>query len=414
MSPAIFILIAGVVLFAIAIEIQFPLAFVILAIPASFLVLHVGASGGGNNLSLADGFLLLATVCSLPAVPWKRAAHLRKWFIFVSIYMAATLLSVAANPNRFDAVEWLHQGLMLVGGALVGYAIGFRNRGNIAMALYVAVGVSVSAWATALWLAHGLSPVPSLPGGLQKNTVGDLLVVAVLICQFGFPTRHRIITIAKYGSVVGILAVASRQAIAGLIVAVIVTFLRNWRTQRRNPDPSAKQQRHLVIVIGLFLLSAIAYFSVTHELSSGNKFNSIATREASYSQTLDIWRSSPILGVGERYWYTGLYPGSYQPPNAEVAMLATGGLVGLIGLATLLFGSLRIAWRLPPALGGSLALSVLVAHIVEGQFDIFWVTATGTLPWIFLGLSLGKTHASEHRGAQDPYQTVNAKPSNRR
>jgi hypothetical protein len=36
-----------------------------------------------------------------------------------------------------------------------------------------------------------------------------------------------------------------------------------------------------------------------------------------------------------------------------------------------------------------LGFAVLLAHVVEGQFDIFWVTASGSIPWILVGMSLG-------------------------
>ena len=67
-------------------------------------------------------------------------------------------------------------------------------------------------------------------------------------------------------------------------------------------------------------------------------------------------------------------------------MLATGGAVGLAGFLVLIVGSLWMLWRLPSAIG-SFALAVMVAHVVEGQFDIFWVTGTGSAPWIILGMA---------------------------
>ena len=116
------------------------------------------------------------------------------------------------------------------------------------------------------------------------------------------------------------------------------------------------------------------------------RHNSFAIRTASYAQTLQIWHTSPLFGVGERYWYTGHFPGTFQPPNAEIGMLATGGVVGLAGFLVLIVGSLWMLWRLPSAMG-SFALAVMVAHVVEGQFDIFWVTGTGSAPWIILGMA---------------------------
>ena len=265
-----------------------------------------------------------------------------------------------------------------------------RGRTRIAVQSYVIVASVLSTWIILLWVSHGFHTVASLPGGLQKNTVGNLVVVSVLICQFSPPwnSSHNWRSASKYVCILGVLASGSRQAVFGLVVAVVVVFLRDRRRQTKERRSPRRRSFVLLFVIGA--LAAIAYVSVVHEVNSGSKINSITTREASYSQTLDIWKTSPLFGVGERYWYTGQYPTAIQPPNAEIALLATGGIVALLGLLVLLGGSLRFLWRAPPATGGSLALSVMLAHIVEGQFDIFWVTATGSLPWIFLGMALAE------------------------
>jgi hypothetical protein len=79
-------------------------------------------------------------------------------------------------------------------------------------------------------------------------------------------------------------------------------------------------------------------------------------------------------------------------------MLATGGIIGLLGFLVLIFGSLRLLWRLPAA-AGTLAFAVLLSRVIEGQFDIFWVSASGSLPWIIAGMGLAA--ASRIRRRED-------------
>jgi len=146
----------------------------------------------------------------------------------------------------------------------------------------------------------------------------------------------------------------------------------------------------------LALIAAVSYSSISNEFASDNHLNSFAVRTASYAQTLQIWHTSFLFGVGERYWYTGHFPGTSQPPNAEIGILATGGLIGLAGFLVLIVGSLWMLWRLPSAIG-SLALAVMVAHVVEGQFDIFWVTATGSVSWIILGMAFALSRQRDSR-----------------
>ena len=399
-NPDLLILFAGAVVFAAAICVRFPLAPVIAAVPASFLVLHIGGAGGGNSISLADAFLIFAALSAIPLVRWRQATPLIRWLPLVLFYQATTLLSVVSSPNRYDVVEWIHQLVMVGGAAMVGYAITIRGRELVSLQIYAICALPISLWVLAVWIGHGLHPIAGLSGGLQKNTVGVLLVVAVLICQFANPWPHRkaLAAATKYLCLVGVLATGSRQAIIGLIVAATFTLVRD--RPNHVGAPHRIRQRTIVMAVILFILGVIAYVSVSQEANSTAKITSITTREASYSQTLDIWRTSPVFGVGERYWYTSNYPSAIQPPNAEVAILATGGIVGLVGLIVLLGGSLRLVWRIPPGFGSSLGLSVLLAHIVEGQFDIFWVTATGSLPWIIFGMTLA--HSRQPQSTLEP------------
>jgi hypothetical protein len=254
----------------------------------------------------------------------------------------------------------------------------------MALSGYLAIASALSVWTIGLWLAHGLRPVANLPYGLQKNGLGVLFVVAVLAAHLaprwiGFTDRS--VRFLKYLCIVGVIATGSRQAMIGLVVAVVTVTIRN----RRGLEHGKRSRKSIIMLSSLALIAAVSYSSISNEIGSNNNLNSFAVRTASYSQTFQIWHTSLLFGVGERYWYTGHFPGTSQPPNAEIGILATGGLIGLAGFLVLIAGSLWMLWRLPSAIG-SLALAVMVAHVVEGQFDIFWVTATGSVPWIILGM----------------------------
>ena len=127
-SPDLLILLVGAVVFVLAIMVRSQFVVVGAAIPASFLVLHVGGAGSGNSVSLADAFLLLSTLCAIPLVRWRNASSFQRWLPLVAVYQATTLLSVVHNPNRYDVVEWFHQLVMVGGAAAVGYAFAARHR----------------------------------------------------------------------------------------------------------------------------------------------------------------------------------------------------------------------------------------------------------------------------------------------
>ena len=86
-------------------------------------------------------------------------------------------------------------------------------------------------------------------------------------------------------------------------------------------------------------------------------------------------------------------PFRFQPPNAEIEVLTTAGVVGLLGFRAHVVVP-RVAWRLDPAYG-TLAVAVLVSRLVQGQFDLFWAASQGSLPFMIVGVCLGmQAHAA--------------------
>jgi polysaccharide biosynthesis protein PslJ len=379
MGPMTLFALSVIGLALVAVGLRFPVFPVMLAIPATFLVLRVGGGGNADNLSIADVILVVATVAALPLMRWSGARQLKQLFALVLIYQASTLYSVFDHPNRYDIGEWFHQPLLVAGSALVGYVIVDRGHAKQALSLFLSIAAALSIWVVAEFPAHGLHSGVSLPGGLQKNFLGDLFVAAVLIAQFKpdwSGLKGRWVQWAKYICVLGVVASGSRQAMVTLVVVVGVVYLRQRGTDRRSK----------ILVAALIPVGIVAYLTIAGQLSS-TQINSLSIRSVSFSQSLALWHQYPLFGVGERFWYTGLYGPVTQPPNAEISMLATGGIVGLLGFLVLILGSLRILWRLPAA-AGTLAFAVLLARVIGGQFDIFWVSASGSLPWMIAGMGL--------------------------
>jgi hypothetical protein len=76
-------------------------------------------------------------------------------------------------------------------------------------------------------------------------------------------------------------------------------------------------------------------------------------------------------------------------------MLSSAGIVGLAAFLFLFGRSLVVLWKVP-ARFGTLAFTAVLMRFVEGQFDIFWVTATSAIPWILAGIALGAMARSDH------------------
>ena len=122
----------AIIVFGIGIYACSPSIPVAIALPASFLVLHIGGGGGGNNFSICRRSSLHCNFvctsvnalarCGQPQALDGAGGHLP----------SDDMLSVINSPNRYDAVEWFHQILMVAGAAIVGWVI--VKRGRVRMA----------------------------------------------------------------------------------------------------------------------------------------------------------------------------------------------------------------------------------------------------------------------------------------
>jgi hypothetical protein len=362
-----------------------PSSLVLLAVPASFLVRRIGGASGGNNISFSDLFLFVGSLGAIPLVDWRNARRLKVLLTIAAFYLATELFSVLDHPNRYDLVEWIHEILLVCGAAIVGFVIVDRDQGRAALESFVVIATVLSAWTSVLFALHGLHAIGPLPFHFQKNLLGDLFAVAVLVAFLNPPwagLTPRWTRVEMYVCLCGLIAVQSRQAMIALIVAIAAVVIRDRRTGH-----TVRRNRPKVLLLALIPVALVVYVTLAGQVAANSQHSSISQRTLWYSQSLHLWSQYPFFGVGERFWYTNLYGLNFQPPNAEISQLATGGVVGLLGLMTLLVGSLWLLARLPAEVG-SLAFGVVVGHVVEGQFDIFWVSPSGSLPWIVAGMGL--------------------------
>lgn len=176
----------------------------------------------------------------------------------------------------------------------------------------------------------------------------------------------------------GVVASEARQALIGLAAAIVVVILR--------PDPERRRSK----VVLLAIIPAIFYVGdAAHEqLTEDNPFNSAFQRLAWYDDAMEVWRRSPWVGMGLRYWTAGRTEFGFQPPNAELEMLASAGVIGLTGFLILFGASLVVLWRVDPRFG-TLAFAMVLMRFVQGQFDLFWVSVQASVPFLIVGVCLG-------------------------
>ncbi len=373
--------IAGIGILAIGLYAIAPIVVVASAIPATLLVARLGTAS--SNLSISDFVLFAATFGALPFLHLRNSPTMKRLLVLLVVYQAALLLTVVDNPYRADAIEWFHE-MFLVGGSLiVGWVVARQGYAKAALSIFLAGATVIALWACAAAPLDHFQAV-TLPLGMQKNFIGVMLMFAVFVAflnpdWIGWQGKwHRL---AMYVCVLGIFAAQSRQAMIGCALGIVVASLRTRRT-----SDMANRSKLLVAAIIPFLV--VAYITISREFASGNQFNSVHQRQAWYDLSLKVWHTSPWLGVGLRWWYTSRFPFSFQPPNGEMEMISSAGIIGLAAFLLLFGRSLMILWKVP-ARFGTLAFTAVLMRFVEGQLDIFWVTATSAIPFLLTGIALG-------------------------
>lgn len=375
---------AAAAVFAMGLSAVRPMAIPLLALPALLVVSRLGF--GGIDLSVSDAALAAAL---LPALvfgirPYSPEMTNALWLSV--LYQASTLFTVIANPYLANTVEWVHAWFLTGGALIVGWGVGragLARRGIwliFAMACLLSLAVVVQ---FAINVSHGsFGPVyVERPIAMHKNfsgtTLGIVAAVAYAAPQWAVPNR-RVATAVFWWCVLGVVLAQSGQAIVALAVAVGVSVFRSNTERRRSK---------LILLAAAPALWAVVT-ATRQELATGNVHNSTGQRLTWYADSWELWQSSPVFGVGLRWWYTDRFPVRFQPPNAELEVLTSAGLVGLAGFLTLMIGTLVILWRLGPTYGG-MAFAAVLSRFVQGQFDLFWVAVQISVAFAVAGMCLG-------------------------
>ena len=361
-----------------------PAAIALAAMPV--LIISHRLDVGIADLSYSDAALIVAVVASLVFAPRPFSPALRNLLWLNALYQFATLFTVLVNPYRANVVEWFHAWALVSGALIVGWTAGRRGHGRFALNLLLfaclalaGITIAQGAWQ---W-AHGdLSPVyVSWPYGMHKNFVGTVLGFAA-ICAYarprwlGWTTAHSFTAFAVYS--LGLLFTQSRQAIVALGVALLVVAFR----------AGLQRRRWTITLLGVVPALVLVATLVRDQIESGNQFNSVFQRATWFGETVAVWLDSPWVGQGLRFWYTGRTAVAFQPPNAELEVLASAGVVGLIAFAVWAIGSLRVLWSLPVQYG-TVAFAVVLSRFIQSQFDLFWVAGQVSIPFVVAGLAVG-------------------------
>jgi hypothetical protein len=377
----------------------------LLSIPLLLVVVRV--SVGGVELSVSDVVLFVAF---WPAVvlgqrPYSPPMRALLWLTVA--YQVATLFTVVANPYTANAVEWFHAWFLTGGALVVGWALGRAGRGGAALSLLLIASCIIAVATIAQGVASlgsGFQPVyPEFPFEMHKNFAGTLLAFAALVAYIhpSWMRWPRFVALAAFAlCTVGVLLTQSRQAIVGLAIAIAVAVLREDSTRRRSK---------LLVLAGVGGLAFVGTV-VRDQVASGNQFNSVFQRINWLQESVGIWLTDPVFGVGLRWWYTDRFEAPFQPPNAELEVLTSAGVLGVLGFLLLMVGAIVVLWKLPPVYG-TLGAAIVLSRFVQGQFDLFWTAVQVSVPFVVAGICVG---AASQAAADSPEPARPAATSLRR
>lgn len=361
------------------------------------LVVIARVGGETTNLSASDAVLFVAFWAAVVFAPRPYSPPMRALLWLTVVYQVAALFTVVANPYQANTVEWVH-GWLLTGGALVvGWAVGRSGQASLGLALFMAgacgIAVLTLASAATTYATTGeLMPVYlDQPWGMHKNFIGCVLGFAAVVAYArpSWLAWPRPVTWGIFWlCTAGILASQARQALVGLGVAVVVLALR--------PEPG--RRRNFVVLLAVVPAMFAVVSMVREQLESGNEFNSAYTRLTWYQQAVEVWQTSPWVGVGLRWWTAGRTEYGFQPPNAELEVLTSTGIVGLVGFLVMMLGAVVVLWRVDRRFG-TLAAALVLSRFVQGQFDLFWVSVQVSVPFVLAGVVLGARAWEQARAA---------------
>ncbi len=396
-------LLAAMLVLAMGVSVAEPVALPLLAFPLVAVVMRVGVEGP-VSLSLSDAALAIATIPALVFAqrPFSRELRILLWLS--AAYQFATLFSVAANPYAANVVEWVHAWMLISGALLVGWAVGRRGLAKVALGMLLAtialLAVGAITQGVASFARGDFGPVyPAWPFGMHKNFIGNVSAVGAVIAYarppwLGWPkwlsaSCFWLLTAALLFS-------QSRQAILGLVASILVLVLRSGQERRRS---------RLILLVAA---PAVLFVSnlIQDEVQSGNRFNAVFQRVTWLQDSFRIWATDPWVGVGQRWWNSDRFGVRFQPPNAEVEVLTSSGIIGLVAFLALAVGSLMVIRRIDKTYG-TLALAILLGRLVQSQVDLYWTSVTSSLPFLITGVCLGAVAAAQAKASVDPMPALN-------
>lgn len=356
----------------------------------------------GLPLKVSATDVLLGVVVVAIALSWSAgrglpAARSLVPLLLLTLLYAAVLLTVNLVHLQADALVDSFQRLQLV---LVPLLAGVLLLGSGALRRGLTLYVLSSCLLALAWMGNVIPDAWQL----QKNPVGQFLVGAILVAlAVDVGKLLRILAVPLLS--VGLLSTASRGAILGLLVGLMLLLIASPGLTRMRLA-AALVPLAAGLVVGYALLpddiqERTTTFSAASTGAGTSGQYTIKVREEYRDDALDLIGNSPLTGVGIGNYLAGdPVQGDLtnDPHNFLLLEAAEGGLVLAGALVVLLIGSSVIVFRRRAATPlAPVAVAVQASLIAHGLFDVYWVRGTPVLGWLLVAAALtAAARSKEH------------------
>jgi O-antigen ligase len=211
-------------------------------------------------------------------------------------------------------------------------------------------------------------------GGVEPNWWG-LMGAWLTLSAFAYRSR----ALAALCIAVGYLTMyyaSARGSMLGASAAIAVITPFYVRGLRGRWLVGALAATAALLAVTVFLMQHINVAAVRSVANDVMKFDDphrglgqgFTGRSTLWEESLALWRSSPLFGVGFRQHELYL-SGHYNAHNAYLAMAADTGMAGLVWYLTFVGFSLAAALRLPEARSRNTAAAIIIGYAVIGFFE---------------------------------------------
>jgi O-antigen ligase len=369
-------------------SIKYPELLLYLMIIAIFLPFSIKI--GLIRLALSDILALLAfTTWSFKALMLRKDIYIPRFFIFTTIFLISTILSIYSTLNITNSLKEIAQFLQFTFIYIITINNVINNNNLIKNLLKTAVysAFVIASLAIMYFLMGNVDGLYNL--GFHKNALGSLMALSfplALMNSRNYKSLNHFIMMVIIAGGLGVSL--SRGAWLGAATGVMIMEMIYHRRHLL--------QNFVIVAIGILFVFSV----MPHQFkSSATSTHTLDIRKEQWDIARYGFIKNPITGIGYANFLelSSSFDKARQhddPHNIVMRFAAEIGIIGLLAFFTLFTA---IYYYAAKTINSELAdkelrwfeigiFASLIAYLIHGMFDVFWVRGTGSFFWILVSI----------------------------